>query len=192
MTSLRLLRAPGHARRARGFTLIELIVVMVLMGILFVVGSSMVGDTMRTSYLTTENHSSGSQARYAMERMAREIRQLQYGDLGYSFLTKTSTALAFTKEDLSTVSIVSCGTNLTLRYSSAVTCVACSDSAPCLTNQISAGSFAFAYLDQLGAATTTNEEIRFVQITMTVTNAKTGKAENLRTRIFLRNAQKNA
>jgi len=169
-------------RNAGGFTLVELIVCIVLMGILFVVGTSMISGTMNTSYYTTQAHSSGSQARYAMERMTREIREMGFGAYGYSITTKTATSLAFTKEDGTAVTITNSGTSLTLRYAS---------TSSTLTDQVSSGSFAFAYLDQLGATTTDNEEIRFVQITMTVANTKTGKTESMRTRVFLRNAQAN-
>jgi prepilin-type N-terminal cleavage/methylation domain-containing protein len=171
-------------RRARGFTLVELVVAITLLGILSAVGAWMISDTMQTSYITTHNHSSGSQARYAMERMTREIREVAYGATGgYSFTTKTATSVAFTKIDGTSVTITNSGTTLTMAYGA---------TSSTLSDQISSGAFAFSYLDQVGGVTTSNEDIRFVQITMTVVNTKTGKTESLRSRIFLRNATNSA
>jgi prepilin-type N-terminal cleavage/methylation domain-containing protein len=170
--------------RCRGFSLIELVIAMVLLGILAAVGSSMIGDAMNASMIATRNQSSGSQGRYAMERMVREIREMAYGASGYSITAKTSTSLAFSKENGTAVTITSSGTSLTLLYNPGTTST--------LTDQVSSGTFAFAYLDQVGGTTTNNDEIRFVQITMTVANTTTGKSEQLRTRVFLRNAQASA
>lgn len=170
-------------RAARGFSLIELIVAIVLLGFLAVTGANMLGDTMNTSYITTNNHSSGSQARYAMERMTREIREIAYGATGYTIGTKTATTFSFTKDNGTVVTLTGSGTTLTLQYSPGTTST--------LTDQLGSGGLAFTYLDQLGGVTTSNEDIRFVQITMTVTNTKTGTTDSLRTRVFLRNAQAN-
>jgi prepilin-type N-terminal cleavage/methylation domain-containing protein len=167
--------------RAHGFTLMELVVAMALVALLFAAGTNMLGDTMNTAYYVTHNHSSGSKARYAAERLTREIREMAFGAFGYSITTKTATSLSFSKEDGTTVAIVASGGTLTLRYAGTTSTLA---------DDVS--SFALAYLDQLGAATGSNEDIRFVEVNMTLTNAKTGQPDSIRTRIFLRNAQVNS
>jgi prepilin-type N-terminal cleavage/methylation domain-containing protein len=168
-----------RSRAGRGFSLIELVVVIVLIGLLAAVGANMVADTMSTAYTVTNNQASGSAARYAAERITREVREVAFGALGYSITTMTSASLAFTKEDGTAVTISSASGALTVRYGTAT--------AQTLTNQVS--SFAFAYYDQLGGTTTSIEDIRFVQVTLSVVNSKTGATDSLRTRIFLRNAQ---
>jgi prepilin-type N-terminal cleavage/methylation domain-containing protein len=177
-----------RARRAcGGFSLVELIVVIVLMGFLAAVSANLIADTMTASYTATNNAASGSAARYAAERITREVRELAYGTTGgYTISTWTSTSFAFTKQDGTVVTITGtpsatpgAGT-LTLRYTSV-------GAAQTLATGVSA--FAFSYLDQLGATTTDKEDIRYVQLTMSIQNAKTLKTDSLRTRIFLRNAQ---
>jgi len=168
-------------RSSLGFSLVELIVVIVLMSLMAAVSANLISDTMTASYTATNNAASGSVARYAAERITREVRELAYGSSGgYSISTWTSTSFAFTKQDGTVVTITSSGGTLTLRYTSI-------GAAQTLATGVT--SFAFAYLDQLGATTTDKEDIRYVQLTMSVQNAKTSKTDSLRTRIFLRNAQ---
>jgi MSHA biogenesis protein MshO len=172
--------------RHRGFTLIEVIVAMVLLGFLAVVGSHMIGDSMRTASITANNQASGSQARFAVERMTREIRELAYGSTQYSITTKTATTFAFTKEDGTAVTITcpsSCGsaTNaVTMTYAGTTST---------LTDQVPLNGLAFEYLDQFGATTTSNADIRLVQITLSVTNSQTSRTDSFRTKVLLRNAQ---
>jgi prepilin-type N-terminal cleavage/methylation domain-containing protein len=170
----------SRVARSRGFTLLEAVVAIVLLGLLASVGTNMMSDTMIASFTTTQNHSSGSQLRFAVERMAREIREMAYAATGYDITTKTSTSLVFKKEDGTTVSISASANTVTMAYGA---------TSSTLTDQLSTGGLSLTYLDQLGAATTDNDEIRFVQISMTVANTKTGKTDSLRTRVMLREAQ---
>jgi len=169
-------------RRTRGFTLIELIVVMVLLGFLAAVGSKMIAGTMDTSYIAARNHSSGSEARYAMERITREIREMAFSASGYSVSTMGASSIVFTKEDGTVVTITYSGNSITLGYTGGTTST--------LTNQLVSGSTTtFQYRDQLGGATADKEDVRFVEITLAFANTVTGQAETLRNRVFLRNAQ---
>jgi len=168
-------------RTSRGFSLMELVVVIVLLGMMFATGANMVSDTMRTAYTVTNNYASGSQARYATERLTREVREMAYAAAGYNITTMTSTSLAFSKEDGTSVTINYASPTLTLKYGSTTSTI---------SDQVS--SFALAYYDQLGATTTDVADIRFVQITLSVVNSKTGTTDSLRTRIFLRNAEVSA
>ena len=173
----------GHTgRRVRGFTLVELIVVMVLLGFLAAVGSKMIAGTMETSYIAARNASSGSQARYAMERITREIREMAFGPTGYVVPTMGASSIVFTKEDGTVVTITYSGTTITLGYTGGTTST--------LTNQLVSGATnTFAYRDVLGGTTTDKEDVRFVEVTLAFANSVTGQAETLRNRIFLRNAQ---
>lgn len=170
------------SRQERGFTLIELVVVMVLLGFLAALGSEMIAGTMQTSSITAYNQSSGSQARYAMERITREIREMAYGPSGYTVPTMGASSIVFTKEDGTAVTITYTGTSITLGYSGGTTST--------LTDQLVSGATnVFQYRDVLGGTTTDKEDVRFVEITLAFANTVTGQAETLRDRVFLRNAQ---
>jgi prepilin-type N-terminal cleavage/methylation domain-containing protein len=168
--------APRHLQR--GFTFIELIVVMVLLGILAAAGSTMIADAMTVSRFSTLTHSSGSQARYAIERITRELRETEFGTLGYEISTMQATNITFTKKDGTVVSITSAAPNLNMQYDPGATAV--------LTNQLS--SVAFAYYDIDGVVTTDKNDIRFIEVTLNVANTVTGATDAQRTRVFLRNA----
>src|SRR4029078_6433120 len=86
-------------RRSSCFSLVELVVVMVLIGFLSALGSKMIAGTMQTSYIAARNHSSGSEPRYAMERVTREIREMAFAASGYSVTTMGASSIVFTKED---------------------------------------------------------------------------------------------
>ena len=166
------------AHRNSGFTFIELIIVMVLLGILAAAGSTLIRDAMLAGRFSMLNHSSGSQARYAMERLVREVREMRYGSLGYDITTMQAANFSFTKKDGTVVSITSAVPNLNMQYNPGATSV--------LTNQLN--SVAFAYYDIVGATTTDKQEVRFIQITLTLRNTVTGTTDTQRSRVFLRNA----
>ena len=168
--------------RRRGFTLIELVVVMVLLGFLSAVGAKMIAGTMETSYITTRNHTSGSQARYAMERITREIRETAFSATGYSIATMGASSIVFTKEDGTVVTITYSANSMTLGYTGGTTST--------LSNQLVSGATnTFQYRDQLGGTTADKEDVRFVEVTLAFANSVTGQTETLRNRVFLRNAQ---
>jgi prepilin-type N-terminal cleavage/methylation domain-containing protein len=66
-----------HAPLSRGFTLIEIIIVIVLIGILGTIAATIIMQGVR-AYSGLESRSNAHyQARFAMERMAREIRLMR-------------------------------------------------------------------------------------------------------------------
>ena len=75
--------------RQRGFTLMEIIISVVLLGILGVVGTTMISSSFYTTRVMSTGHLAYSAARYALERMAREIREVQYN-------TETGACLLYT------------------------------------------------------------------------------------------------
>ena len=167
-------------QHSRGFTLVELVIGIVLIGILSVVSTSMIADSFTTTRIVDASQVSAAQARYAIERIAREIRETQYQTFypsTYVINTFTATQLVFTKSNNVTVTINKSGSNLTLGYSSPAT-------TSLLTNQV--GSFALAYYDIFGAQTNNVSAIRFVQVSLTVTDPS-GQGIAQRTRIALRN-----
>ena len=177
---------------ARGFTLIELIVAIVLLGILAAMGANMVNDTMTVAWHTAQNSSSSGQARYAMERMTREFREMSFsssGNLEYDITSNLSnkTTITFVKEDGTTVSFTRSAGNLNMTHAG-TTAVLTDQLDTTLTNP-----FVMAYLPLTGSTETGDKgEVRFIQITLNIKNSKTGKTDTYRSRVFLRNAQASA
>ena len=61
-----------------GFSLIELVIAIVLIGLLGAVGSSMIFDSFDATRMVNANQSTMAKARYVMERLEREIREIRY------------------------------------------------------------------------------------------------------------------
>lgn len=182
-----------YDQRSSGFTLVELVISIVLIGILATVGSSMIVDSFTTTRMVNADNASTAQARYALERLAREIREIKYDSTGGNYcittMTTTPPKLVFYKTsgaysstcstNVDTVTIDTSGSNLRLGYSS--TGVTSN-----LSNQVS--SFSLAYYDIADNTTASTGAIRFVVITLTVTDPTSGQSTSQRTRVALRNA----
>lgn len=167
-------------QRVSGFTLIELILVTVLLGIIASAGTSMFADSFRTARMVGEGLGSADQARYALERLAREIRQVNYDTLAETYsitstLTSPTTSMVFTNSDSQTVTIGLSGGNLTLGYGSASV----------LCGNVSSFSISYLKLDNTSATSTT--DVRFVDLQLNTTDATSGQATAQRMRIALRN-----
>ncbi len=181
-----------NSRHSSGFTLVELIISIVLIGMLAAVGSSMIVDSFTTTRMVNAGTASAGQARYALERLAREIREVKYASSTppptnycsgtitdqYCITTMTATSVVFINGAGNTVTINNGGAKLTLQYSS-----------PAATSTLASqvDRFALSYLDASGNATPSPSLIRFVEITLTVTDLTSGQSTAQRTRVALRN-----
>lgn len=168
-------------RRSSGFTLVELIATIVVMGIMAAVGSSVISDTFTTVNVINRNQVVSSEARYAMERIAREIREMQYIGSAYVISSMTATNMVFTKGDGAIVTLNNSGANLTIAYStlSGVTAT--------LSNKVDTSGFALTYLDVNGT-TASASSLRYVQIQLTLKDATTGFSSTQRSRVAVRNS----
>jgi len=163
--------------------LIELVISIVLLGLLGAVGTTMISDSFDLTYMMNGSQSSAAKARYALERVEREIREVGYNTATSSYRTTTANMTAssftFSKSDgTTTVAIARSGGNLTLNGTT-------------LTDNVD--SFALAYLridPTTGAVTTTTDpaSLRFVEISLTVRDAASGQRIPQLSRIALRNA----
>lgn len=166
------------AARARGFTLIELIMAVVLVGLLAAVGTTMIGDSFDTTYMVNANQASVGRARYALERLEREIREAN-GVTASSASSFTFTKLNLDGTTSAPMTATSGGGDLTL------------DGVLLIDNDVVAnagGAAVFSYYDKDGNATADNLSIHFVQVYLTVRDATSGQSLAQRTRIALRNA----
>lgn len=172
-----------------GFTLMEITISVVLLGILGVVGTTMMSGSFYTTRVISTEHLAYSAARYAMERMTREIREMQYDTANnkFSVSTMTNSQLSFLKTGLSGM-----GSDVSFQYFTApqsTLTMAYGTTAPIgspvLAKDVS--NFSFEYLQSDGVTpATTPENIRSVHIVLTVSPAD-AQALTLRTRVNLRN-----
>jgi prepilin-type N-terminal cleavage/methylation domain-containing protein len=188
-------------QRDSGFTLIELVISIVLLGILAAVGSSMIVDSFTTSRMVNAEIASESQARYALERLAREIREIKYASSSttpttscsdgttdkYCIATNTTTKLIFTNGAGVTVTIDtliinfnSSNMNLRLTYST-------DNVIQTLCTNVSLFTLAYYMKDGVTTASVTSD-VRFVGITLTRTDLTSGQGISQRIRVALRNA----
>ena len=180
------MRGAATTLRQHGFTLVELVITIVVLGILAAVGSSMISDTFTTARIVNSSQASADQARYATERLAREIREVQFSGNAYaisSTMSPAASTMAFTRtiSDLgvtATVTVARSGTNLTLGYSSPAT-------TSTLATDVTAFTLDFLALDN--TPTTLASAVRFVVIKITVTDTTSGQAITQQTRVALRN-----
>lgn len=183
-------------KKSCGFSLVELVITIVVLGLLAAVGTGMIADSFSTTYMVNASQSSQAQARYAMERLVREIREVKYnsstsqycidtikwsGSSNLTFKKMTATGVAnLTPTDCSTevtqVSIVG-GTSLTLNNSMLLANISSNPgNIPLLT-----------YFQADGSAATNASNLSVIYITLTVTNPISGNNITLRSRVALRN-----
>lgn len=185
------MRARSHnvshfQRAARGFTLIEAVVSIVLIGVLATAVIPVISGGVKTYAATTTSINTLSKLRYATERMAREIREVRRDPVtpaNYDMILGTNN-LVFYKADGYRVTITSGVPNGTLTYLSP-TAVTTSGT---LTDQINAvGDLTFTYYDMAGAVTASLSQVAFVQIDLKLT--EDGAPLRQITRVALRNQQ---
>lgn len=154
-------------KQARGFTLIEMVVTIILLGILGAAGVNMLYNPYATAKIVNATNTDAAKARYAMERVARELREVKSAGGSFCFSSQTASSVTFRKSgggtDCSTgtqVTILHSGTNLLLN-------------GQVLANNVA--SFSLTY----GVAE--------IAIDLTVTDPESGVGNRQHSRVFLRN-----
>lgn len=150
-------------KTGNGFSLIEMVVSIVVLGVLAAVTAPVFTTSMRT-YVESDAHlTTLSKARYATERIARELREVQYnsGTGTFSFTAMGANSVTFTKWNGTTVALSVAGANVNMRYTPP------NVTAP-LTDEL--GSLTLAYLDSTGAGGATPATVRGIDVTLTLTN----------------------
>jgi MSHA biogenesis protein MshO len=177
-------------RRENGFTLLEMVLAMLIIGILGTTAATAIGYGTRAAIETQTRVDTLSDLRMATERMAREIRLMRRdpaAPANYDVLSRTGTSLSFRRLDSNgssprTVTIDgSTAPVVTLAYDSpAVT------PAPVLVARVA--DFDLRYLDALGAETLRNDDLAFVEISLSILD-DFGNVFAQRSRVALRNRQ---
>lgn len=146
-------------KNARGFTLIEMVAVIIIIGILAAAIAPMALSALNAYNATLNSVRTLDKLRYATERLAREMRAVNHNGASFDFTSMSTTAPVFINTDGTTVRI---GTTITppavtLGYSTTLT--------PTLTDQLS--TLAFAYFEQDGTTSTTSPtNVRYVEISL--------------------------
>lgn len=179
-------RCPGPnrrcgARHAAGFSLVELVVSVVVLGVLAAVTAPVFTSSMRV-YVESDAHlTTLSKARFATERIARELREVRYdaSNSRYDFGPISATSMVFTKQDSTTVTVAAAGANVNLRYAPP------NITAP-LTDELSAVNFRYCTaLETPPACTADASNVASVEVTLTLANR--GATHTQRVRVALRN-----
>ena len=164
----------------RGFTLIEMTIVIVILGILAAFSTPLLLSTFRAFETNQTNLVTLTKMRYATERMAREIREVRFAGGVYA-IVMGATSLQFTKNDAAgtVVTITSAPPLATLQYSTPAMSAT-------LTDQVAANGLQFLYFDINNVATASTATVAYVDINLTLTDPNSGAMQQ-RTRVALRN-----
>src|SRR6267142_420885 len=100
-----------HAPAARGFTLIELIMTLVIAGVVAAIGARILGTGFLTYFAGKEMAQDAAEATLAVERMTRDLRAIRSATAA-DLSTMTSTAIAFVDADGTSVSYALAGGSL--------------------------------------------------------------------------------
>ena len=169
-------------RRAEGFSLAELLMVIVILGILGAFVGPVVYNAIRSYEGVQRSTDTNAKVRYAMERIAREMRDIRRQVTDAAALdvpAMTATTMEFIKTDGTRVVLSAAGTAVSLAYPTV---------SGLLVDQVQAGSFSLGYLEQGGTtAAGSAASLAFVQVGMTLTEGTVTVPARLR--VDLRNPQ---
>lgn len=154
-------------KRIQAFTLIEIAVVIIVLGIVSGIMGELMYQAFRGANIQYDEASVSSQARIVLDRMSRELRMIRVNS---DLSTMTASSVTFKNVSGDEISYSLSGTTL-LRNLKPI-----ADSVSGLT---------FEYLDATGAVTTTNTDVRYIRVTLQM--SKNEELETLATTVFLRN-----
>lgn len=152
--------------RARGMTLVEMVMAIVIVAIVLAASAPMIANTFQ-SYVTTRSAlDATSKARLAVERLSRELREVNFVGGAYQFTTMNANAVTFIKTDGTTVAVDRAGPSLRIQYVLPLPALG-----PfVLTDDVSAGAanFDLQYIAADGTSSAPAATVAFVQITLTL------------------------
>jgi len=182
--------------RAYGFTLIEAIMVLIISGVLVAFMLPIMTSAVDAYDRTTRDLEVLTKMRYAMERMAREIRAIRRDPLdpaSYDIVTAGSgmsaTKFEFCRSDGTRVTLdnLTLASEIALGYAAGftTTCSASAVTTQTLTDSVT--SLTFTYRTRSGAVATGKSDVAYVEIDLRLTGTSTPAYNSMVMRVDLRN-----
>lgn len=168
-------------RAARGFTLIEMIAVIVLLGIIFGFGGVFLGNVFTGYSLKRDATDAEWQAKVALERMARELRAVRLA-VAADLDIASAAQVRFVDTDGNGVCFYRSG-NRVMRSANGPASACGTTNAQPLADNVTA--LTFSYWDNAGAATATVANVYYITLDLTV--AEGGYSGQFRTNVRPRN-----
>ena len=163
------MRPATRLTRAPGFTMVEMIIVIVIMGAIFAVGSLVFGRAFESYALTRQTANVDWQGRVAMERMTRELREIRSATATDLAISATSTdPIYFYDADGNPVCFVLSSGSLR-RGVDAPGAGSCASSLQPLADNVTANGLNFYYYQNDGTATSAPSEVFFITVTLAIT-----------------------
>lgn len=177
--------------RPRGFTLIEVVMVIIILAILVAFVAPILSGAVGAYDTASRNIEVLTKMRYAMERIAREIRMIRrdpVNSANYDIVTGSMTVskFEFCRAGGTRVTIDYTSPNLKLGYTTGFTSSCTASAATTQTLTDAATSFTLTYRTIGGGVAAGNNDVAYVDVAMTITGTGTS-AYNSSMRVDMRN-----
>lgn len=165
-----------------GFTMVEMIIVIVVVGVIFAIGALVLGRAFESYDLTRKTTDVDWQGRVAMERMVRELRQIRSATATDLAISATSTdPIYFNDADGNPVCFVLSAGSLRRGEDGPPGLGGCTTNLQPLADNVT--SLNFNYYDNVGAATTT--AVYYITVRLAVSENSVGGSINETYRVTL-------
>jgi prepilin-type N-terminal cleavage/methylation domain-containing protein len=155
-----------RARRGGGFTLVEMVLVIMLAGIIFSLGSVMLGKVFSSYAMKRDTTDADWQAKVALERMTRELRAVRLATAADLDIA-SATQIRFVDTDGNGVCFYRNGAANRLMRSADGPATSCGATDPqVLADNVTA--LTFTYWDNAGATTAAVANVYYITMDMTV------------------------
>lgn len=144
-------------RFMRGFTLIEMVVAIVIVGLITAVGGHVLAQAFRNYFTARDMADATWQARLALERMTRDLREIRSAT-GTDLSTLGASQIVFNDAQ-----------GIAVNYSYNAATNELMRNAQPIAGDVA--GVALAYLDGAGTATATAAQVRYITVTLTVTRS---------------------
>lgn len=159
----------GYSHSSIGFTLIEMVLSIALLGIVGVLTMSLFVESLSTFSLLSDRRESLEEARITVEKIKREVELLEET---VDITTFTDTNFTFTLPSEGSISFTKSGSQI-LR------------NADVLSENVNLLNF--DYLDQNGAETAVAADIRRIRFEVVIDSSQNHGSHRVRSQVFLRN-----